>query len=481
MKRFSEQFHKKSKSITLSSTEKKELQERLFSYMEYHPLPAELQSTQKKSVATKSPVLNDVFTNVAIPFRFFFKSAAVFAVFTILVVPFLAEQTVPGDTLYAVKVQFNEELRGTLTFDSVDKVEWETERLNRRIAEARLLESEGRLTDEMEAEVAQAVRTHSQNAQKEIALLREQDAEVATIASIEFDSTLEAQASSFLSLTAGEPNVMADALTTPATKIVNLIADAVDESRALNEQPNASSTPSYEKLMARVEQNTTRIYELRDSLLIEQADAEVNITRRVEDIERSITQAITLSVDARDEAQTILVDVLRRTQKLIVFMTDLEVTETVDIQKLVPVVLTNDEEIAETEAYQSQITEKRAEIAFKLLAPAVANDRDFEIKIESGLSRIDELMKQITSAADYAAVEASAKEALTIANDALLMMEQNGVAPTIPLPTVPGEEASTTATTSESEAEQDQAVGEEIAPTSTQAVSTSSTTTVDAL
>ena len=123
--------------------------------------------------------------------------------------------------------------------------------MNRRIAEARLLESEGRLTDEVEAEVAQAVRTHTQNAQREIENLREFDAEEAAIASIEFDSNLEAQAASFkeeeAEMESGVTAVAVRSMDRPA-KQENLIAAAVDESRALNMQPVISTTPSFAKL-----------------------------------------------------------------------------------------------------------------------------------------------------------------------------------------------------------------------------------------
>ena len=46
MKRFSEQLHKKSESISLKMEEKNALRERLVSYMEYHPLPASMKTVK---------------------------------------------------------------------------------------------------------------------------------------------------------------------------------------------------------------------------------------------------------------------------------------------------------------------------------------------------------------------------------------------------------------------------------------------------
>ena len=56
-------------------------------------------------------------------------------------------------SLYLVKVHFNEEIRSTLALSPYEKVAWETKRIERRIAEARLLASEGNLTDELGAGV----------------------------------------------------------------------------------------------------------------------------------------------------------------------------------------------------------------------------------------------------------------------------------------------------------------------------------------
>jgi hypothetical protein len=427
MKRFSEQFHKKSQSVTLSATEKQELRERLVSYMEYHPLPAELKTAQKSPVATKSPIFNDAFKTVSVPFSLIFKSSAVAAALVLVVVPFMAEQSVPGDTLYAVKVQFNEEVRSTLTFDSYEKVEWETQRVNRRIAEARLLESEGRLTNEVEAEVAQAVRIHTQNAQKEIEIMRELDAEEATIASIEFDSNLEAQAASLKEAVQATGESESAAVAFKPEEKSNLIAEAVDESRALNEQSNASTTPSYAKLSARVEQNTTRLYELSAKLESLNPNTKENVARRIQDIDRSVAQAIEKSQENEVEAQDILIDVLKRTQKLIVFMTDFEVSATIDIEELVPVVLTSDEEATEIIAYKKEITQKQAAVTAYLAKADAETNTDFIAKVEAGLSQMDTLISAISESSDFFDIKLQATEAIELADDLLHVLENNNL------------------------------------------------------
>jgi len=139
MKRFSQQLNTKAKELKLSVAEKRDLRDRLVSYMEYHPVGAQV-TTHTVSVADETYSI----------FKFdasrFLKLAGVFVFIFTLSVSALAEKAVPGDTLYAVKIGFNEELRSTLVQGSYDKVVWETQLINRRIAEVRLLADTGRLT-----------------------------------------------------------------------------------------------------------------------------------------------------------------------------------------------------------------------------------------------------------------------------------------------------------------------------------------------
>ena len=419
MKQFSQQLHKKATAtVKLQAAERRELRERLQSYMEYHPLPAALQ-TNAKSAKTKAETLpTERFVSVTLPFQALFKYGAVAAALVLVVVPFMAERAVPGDPLYAVKVQFNEELRSTLTFSSVEKVEWETERLNRRIAEARLLASEGRLTETVEAEVADAVREHTENAKREIEVLRTQDADEAAIASITLDTTLAVQATSLK----GEEELVDGATTTPETA-VSLIATAIDESREEASESTASSTlPAYAKLMARVEQNTTRIVELRNSLYeLVPADEMAEVDRRLADIDRAVAAAIAEEGEDELAARRALVEVLQRTQKLIVFMTELEVTETVDIETLVPVVLTAEEEMAAQVEMNETLAEKRAQIE---AAALTLEDEAVLEKVQVALASLDALAGQLEAATEFAVFETVFTEAETLADDVLLLLEQ---------------------------------------------------------
>lgn len=501
MKRFSEQFHKKAQSVKLKAVERDELRDRLVSYMEYHPLPAELRTKQRRTKT--APIMSDAFTTITLPFKTFMKAGAAFAVVMLVAVPYLAERAVPGDSLYAVKVQFNEEVRSQLTFDSAQRVEWETERLNRRIAEARLLASEGRLTEEVEAEVAEAVRTHTQNAQKEIAVLRELDADEATIASIALESTLEVQATA-LNKEQQKAQAAAEASSEEGEDVGNstdLIAVAVNESRAQSDTAGSSTAPSYDKLMAKVEQNTTRIYELRNSIAPLVSESRLkDVTRRIEDTERAILAAIEAREENDEGARAQLIEVLQRTQKLIVFMTEIEVSETVDIEELVPVVLTPEEQVTKLAEYQTEITAKQATVRALLAETEDASMVDTVEKLAGAMNEVDGLLAEMAAAPEYQVRAKLAAEALALVNDALLTLEANSVTTTSTGVEVPTNSSSTASTSDEvvdppeeTAASSTEPVEEEVAepepvevtepapePEPTEATSTNSSTTVNA-
>lgn len=423
MKQFSQQLHKKAETaIKLRSVEKRELRERLVAYMEYHPLSTEMAT--KKSPSVVVPVIQESFTMVKVPFARLFRYGSAVAVVALIIVPFVAEKAVPGDALYSVKVQFNEEIRSTLTFGSFEKVEWETERLNRRIAEARLLASEGRLTEDREFEVAAAVREHTENAKREIEVLRFEDADEATIASIALDTTLEVQATALK----GSNDVLAtvyDNENLVSSQIGNLIAHAIDESRGVPMETDASSTlPAYNKLMARVEQNTTRIYELQSSLTeVAPAEEMAEVTRRIEDLARTINATAVLSETDEMGARMSLVDALQRSQRLIVFMTELELSKTIDIDTLVPVVFTSEEKQAIIASSTASLGAKTEQIS--LLLEKVENQEVRE-KALVGQATVLELSARMSSSTeDFSAFTAFSSDAQIIADDTITLLEQH--------------------------------------------------------
>ncbi len=340
MKKFAEQLKKRSEKLRLSAYERNELRERLLSYMEYHPLPHGIESVSGRVARRKKQI--PVFVNGWLVGRF----AGVAAVLLFVVVPVMAEDALPGDTLYPIKVRFNEELRGAMVSSPYQKVEWETERLERRLAEADLLADSGRLTPDAEAEMAEAIKKHSEAAREGIASIRVTDNDEAALAEIALTSTLEVSAEILTKKGSSESatsSVLFGAVTDAAT--ANLGGD----------------TASYQKILSRVEAETTRAYEYLNSLgNVATAEQKSDIERRLNDVKIKIEAAGQIKEEDEVQAALFLTDALRNTQKLISFMTKLEVRENVTIEELVPIVETDEEKL---EVVKLKLTEASKVIA----------------------------------------------------------------------------------------------------------------------
>jgi len=344
MKRFSEQFNTKAQTIKLSVAEKRELKERVVSYMEYHPLPNSTRPTSAQAVELTSPV----FFISSAQFWRTAKLGAAFMLMLVVGVSYAAEKAVPGDALYSIKVGVNEELRSTMARSPYEKVVWETERLNRRISEARLLANAGRLTEEVEVQVAQAVKEHSDNARKEIENLKMTDKDGAALASIELNTALDVQTTSLRSRTDVET----------AGHSTNLIENVLEFSQAVEESVEADSLPAYAPLIAKVESETTRAHELLEGVAKSATNEEQqDISRRLEDIERKVGAAMSLTESEELEARLNLVEVLRQTHRLIVFMTNIDVRASLAVNDIVPVTPTDEERVT---IAKDQLTETKS-------------------------------------------------------------------------------------------------------------------------
>ncbi|MCA9366298.1 hypothetical protein KC722_01830 [Candidatus Kaiserbacteria bacterium] len=430
MKRFSEQLKKKAETVKLSAIERSELRDRVVSYMEYHPLAADVRrEAPKKDISTLKTA---PFAMVRIDMVQVSKFVGAFATLILIAVPLMAERSVPGDVLYPVKVQFNEEVRSSLSFSPYAKVEWETKRLERRIAEARLLASEGKLTPEVEAEVAEAVKSHSDAAQREIATLRESDNDEATIAEIAFASALEVQSEVL------ENDIEKDATATTTTggRSVLAIAGAVDEVRK-SAVAQSGEGVSYEKLMARLELETTSAYEYFNSIEdIASAEERADVERRLQDIERKLEEARELK--ANDQPATnVLAVALADTRKLISFMTNIDVRENVAIDELVPVTLTFDEratviekQVEEAEKIESMVSDIFPELRVDVAAKAAVGLEELRTNIALATTSLSER--------NIIAAEAAGTEAQNYAHDLAILVKLDLGTPDTP--TEPSEE-----------------------------------------
>lgn len=324
MSKFAEKLKVKAEEIKLRADERNSLRENLLTYMAYHPMPEE-QIFKVRAIETRQII---AFFNSN---RFRGSAAGMFAVFCLVVIPAMAENSLPGDALYPVKISFNEELRGVLASDPYKKIEWETERLGRRVAEAQLLSDSGKLTPIAEAEVVGAIKRHSEAAKESIESIRQDDNDEAAIAEITLSSSLEVSADV---LVKGKSSVSS----------TSALTNAVNEARAV--VTANSNGPSYQKLMSRLEIDTTRAYEYLDSLSSTiSPEVEREIEKRIVDIKRKVEKAEIVKQGGDELAAIkILVEALGDTNKVISFMTNLELRNKVNLQDLVPSAPTEEEQ-----------------------------------------------------------------------------------------------------------------------------------------
>lgn len=112
-----------------------------------------------------------------------------------------AEGSLPGDTLYPVKVNVNEEVRAWLALSAEARAEWEAERAERRLDEAAKLAAEGRLDAETRANIEARFEAHAERVVQRAERFEESDRPIAAAeVSSRFEASLRAHEQVLLNL-----------------------------------------------------------------------------------------------------------------------------------------------------------------------------------------------------------------------------------------------------------------------------------------
>lgn len=401
MKKFTEQLKKRAEeAIHLRASEKHELRERLVAFMEYHPA-----TKGSEFLAPTSSYFSRFNLNAWTIGRIASASLA----FIFVVVPVLAEKALPGELLYPVKIRFNEEVRGALVSSPYEKIEWETERLERRLAEANLLADAGKLTPDVEAEVARAVTLHSEAAKQGIEDIRANDSDDAAFAEIALSSALEVQSE----VLTKRDSTNADSSTSALATAVNQAKDSVTLGGGEN--------ISYEKLQARLEAETTRAYEYFNTLNGVISDEEKReVEKRLSDVKAKANRAANVHEQDAATSTKLLIEALGSTRKIISFMTNLDVRNNVNIDELVPSAPSDQER---RESIESRLKEAdnvilKVNLGIGKLATTSSNYVD----LSEGVSRYQEVKNNASSSLAVSEIdkaEQTSKEALELANGLL--------------------------------------------------------------
>ncbi|MBI2506529.1 MAG: hypothetical protein HYW00_00060 [Candidatus Colwellbacteria bacterium] len=146
-------FIESAKGIILSSEEKQKMRENLLLFIEKHPVREKFDT--RPQLQKRSGL-----------FQLKLRPMPVFAVITAIVLvggggtSLAAESALPGDFLYTVKVNVNEEVRGKLAVSDEAKARVEASLAERRLEEAAELAAKGRLTAKAQTEIESRFKAH---------------------------------------------------------------------------------------------------------------------------------------------------------------------------------------------------------------------------------------------------------------------------------------------------------------------------------
>lgn len=179
-----EQFIKKAKSINLSRDEKAVARQSVLNLI------------SNNSVRTETePRLS----NWSTMFNYKLNYVSIMTILLIITLMFgggiglAAEKALPGDSLYPVKIGFNEEVRGWLSISEEAKANWEVERVQKRLEEAELMASQGSLDAESRAVIEANFQAQSDRVKARIAKFEGKDNFNAVVGvSSNFEVTLKA-------------------------------------------------------------------------------------------------------------------------------------------------------------------------------------------------------------------------------------------------------------------------------------------------
>lgn len=163
---FEKKLKKAAEQIRLSKMEKERMWNVLEGVMEIQPV-REAQKQAQKEAAQKEAHGRSYESNRFVWISIFRTKKVIMPALLIIAlflgggVSAAAQNTVPGDILYPVKVGITEEIRGFAALGTENKAEWEEKRAERRLREATELASRGELSAKHEAAIEKKLVAHT--------------------------------------------------------------------------------------------------------------------------------------------------------------------------------------------------------------------------------------------------------------------------------------------------------------------------------
>ncbi|MBY0539532.1 hypothetical protein K2P56_03825 [Patescibacteria group bacterium] len=178
-----EYIRKSGEHVSLSDIERERMKRVLSEYIAMKPL-------RNVPLDRRAPISYMLLSLYA----FSRKSVALLLVAGILFsgagVSFAAENALPGDALYPIKVEVNEPVVAVLSVSSESKALWNAELAERRLEEAAKLASDDALTDEAKEELENRFEKHAERFVVDVERLEASEASIAADVATRFENTL---------------------------------------------------------------------------------------------------------------------------------------------------------------------------------------------------------------------------------------------------------------------------------------------------
>jgi hypothetical protein len=188
MNNLEKKFNEFSGNVRLTDAEKNAMREYLLEYQALRPVRIDATARQERQ-ATISPLA----------FFSFKKPMPVLAALMLFLagsvgVSAAAENALPGDALYPVKVSVNERVGAAFALSDEAKASYDTALADTRLAEAETLAEEGRLSTTTEANLAASFSANADSAEGHIAKLESDAPDAAAVSRTKLDAVFAAHA-----------------------------------------------------------------------------------------------------------------------------------------------------------------------------------------------------------------------------------------------------------------------------------------------
>jgi tetratricopeptide (TPR) repeat protein len=226
-----EKFESESKRLFLDPARKAEIRANLVSFMEKAPVRDEVPNRYMNMGQALSGRLERIMSLKKNVLRIM-PIALILALILGGGATFAAESALPGDTLYPVKVEVNENVRGWFAASDEAKAKWESELAERRLEEAEKLAADGRLDASATADLKSRFSEHSAEVKSRVEVMESADDSrpAALSVSSDFDAKLRAHTDILTALSVKKTEVADDVRDIVA--VVNAEANAVASVKA---------------------------------------------------------------------------------------------------------------------------------------------------------------------------------------------------------------------------------------------------------